>query len=376
MNVIPELLQKKRVDPNYITRISTNMNDPLWDDFVAHTSNGQIVQTTLFGQLKSTLGYETKRIIINENEKIIAGGQIFIKKIFPFISVGLMPKGPLYKNWDPFLGNIFLKELKAIIHKNKLSFLSMQPAIENEEFEKMFTDQGFKPSWLELASGATIILDLSDEADHLLAKMKRQTRQNIRRSVREEITCREGDESDLAFFYNLHQSSSERQGFTPYSEEYFKKMYQYLAPNNYLKLIISEYNNEPVSALLLLLFNDTVIAKYLGWSGLHSERRPNDAVFWASILWAKSHNYKFFDFEGIGRKLATKIINGIEVDNRMDDSYSLIKLGYGGQVILFPQAYDYIENPLLRWAYQKIFSNPKRASDIFASLDRIRRQFG
>ena len=33
-----------------------------------------------------------------------------------------------------------------------------------------------------------------------------------------------------------------------------------------------------------------------------------------------------------------------------------VKLGFGGEVRLFPGAYDYVYNPFLRWGYNTIFS--------------------
>ena len=153
-------------------------------------------------------------------------------------------------------------------------------------------------------------------------------------------------------------------------------MWQIFNPHKYIKLMIAEFNNQPVSALLLIAFNDTVVAKILGWSGHHSECRPNDAVFWASIIWAKSQGYHYFDLEGIDQGCAIKILQGLPIDEEIKDSYTFFKLGYGGQVVLFPQAYDYIYNPIMRWSYHKIFSKPEQWSNANASLERIRRRFG
>ncbi len=34
---------------------------------------------------------------------------------------------------------------------------------------------------------------------------------------------------------------------------------------------------------------------------------------------------------------------------------TFFKLGFGGRVALFPEAYDYVYNPLLRWTYAAVF---------------------
>ncbi len=364
------------MDEKIEMHVSDNEWDPEWDAFVASTPFGHHVQTSLWGQVKSALGYRTKRIIASEEGKIVGGGQLLIKRITPWVSIGFMPKGPIYLDGNPIFGKLFSDALDKIVRTNHLRFLALQPPYENSELSKIFFVAGLRPSWLELTSSSTILIDLSQDIEQILAQMKRQTRQNIRRSEREGITCREGDGSDIATFYRFHVATSKRQGFTPYTENYYQKMWQIFKTNDNIRLIISEFAGEAISALLLIAFNDTVIAKILGWSGQYPERRPNDALFWASILWAKSHGYHYFDLEGIDRRCAIKIQQGQPLDEEMKDSYTFFKLGYGGQVVVYPQAYDYIGNPFLRWTYRKIFSIPEHWTNANTALDRIRRRFG
>jgi peptidoglycan pentaglycine glycine transferase (the first glycine) len=356
--------------------VSEKESDPEWDAFVASVPYGHHVQTSLWGQVKATYGYHAKRIIAWENGRIVAGGQVLVKQMLPFASVGFMPKGPLYEAGSTCLKETILDELKRVVIKDHLQVLAVQPVRADSELETLIQQRGFRSSWLELASTATILIDLSQAPDKILGQMKRQTRQNIRRSEREGITCREGNENDLTNFYRFHLATSKRQGFSPYPEKYYQKMWQVFKPCGYIHLIISEFNNEATSMLLLFPFNDTVVAKVLGWSGQYPEKRPNDAVFWASILWAKSHGYHYFDLEGINRTSASNILQGIPLDEEMKDSYTFFKLGYGGQVVLFPQAYDYVNHPFMRWSYQKIFSAHGQSTNTYERLDRFRRRFG
>ncbi len=355
-------------------RISDQLEDSEWDNFVSMAPGGSHVQTSLWAQIKADLGYRPLRIIVRDSEQIRGGGQLLVRSVAPGVRVGFMPKGPIFSASSSFLQEKFLHELHQAAKDYRIGFLAIQPALENESFSGWMFSLGLRPSWLELASTATILIDLSLEPDKILTQMKRQTRQNIRRSEREGVTCREGDESDLTMFYTLHLATSERQGFKPYPSEYYRKMWQVFEPRGYVKLIIAEYNSEAVSALLLVPFNDTVVAKILGWSGQHPDLRPNDAVFWASILWAKSQGFRYFDLEGIDRRGATNVLQGLPLEGETKDSYTFFKLGYGGQIVLYPQAYDYIYNPLVRWVYGRIFDASDRGSNFYMSLDRIRRR--
>lgn len=356
--------------------VSEEESDPDWDAFVAIVPCGHHVQTSKWGQVKGVLGYRAMRVIVCRDGIIVAGGQVLVKRITPFVTVGYLPKGPLLSCWDPVLGEILIAELKRIIQANHIILLAVQPPSEGPELNSVLITHGFRPSWLELAPTATILLDLMPELDQIQAQMKRQTRQNIRRSEREGMIVREGTEADLPIFYKLHLVTSLKQKFKPYPEDYFTRMWSVFSTQGLISLILAEYQGAPVSALLLVSFGNTVIAKTLGWSGQYAEHRPNDAVFWASIQWAKSHGYRCFDFEGINREGAEIIVGGQPLPEKLQHSPDFIKLGYGGKVALMPQSYYLVPSPLLRWPYHKIFGIKMPRPAIYEQLDRFRRHFG
>lgn len=364
------------VNSNLQIQVCDNPINPEWDAFVANSPWGSHVQTSLWAQVKAESGWRAFRIILMDAQKIVGGGQIIVRQVAPFIKVGFVPKGPLCDPEDSRFIESFFAELHRVAAYRHIQLLAIQPLFNGGTISKEIFRWGFRPSWLELASTATILIDLSLEPDQIQAQMKRQTRQNIRRSEREGITTREGNESDLASFYRFHVSTSQRQGFVPYSEDYYKRMWQILSPHKYIQLIIAEFEDRPVSALLLIPFGDTVVAKILGWSGDHAECRPNDAVFWASICWAKSHGYRYFDLEGINRQCAIDVLQGNPIPEDKKDSYTFFKLGYGGKITLYPEACDYVYNPVLRWFYRKIFSKPEQRTSTYDWFDQFRRRYG
>jgi hypothetical protein len=128
--------------------------------------------------------------------------------------------------------------------------------------------------------------------------------------------------------------------------------------------------------LLLVPFGNTVIPKTLGWSGEHGKRRPNDAVFWAAIEWAKAHGYHTFDMEGIDRQGAELMLSGQSLPEELRQTPDFFKLGYGGSITLFPQSYYFVPGRLWRWPYHKIFGLEGRSAAIQGTLERVRRRFG
>ena len=160
---------------------------------------------------------------------------------------------------------------------------------------------------------------------------------------------------NLATFHRLLVATSQRRGFTPFAKEYIGEMWRALSPPGYAKLFVAEYEGEAVAAQLVVPFGDTVIAKQFGWSGQHGQRQPNEALEWATIKWAKSRGYRYYDLEGIEPQAAEVLARGEKLPESMRQSPTFYKIGFGGEARLLPKTYCYLFNPLLRVAYKSGF---------------------
>jgi lipid II:glycine glycyltransferase (peptidoglycan interpeptide bridge formation enzyme) len=158
----------------------------------------------------------------------------------------------------------------------------------------------------------------------------------------------------------LHAASSERQGFSTASEEYYTHMWTLFVPSGKGVLLISEYEGKPVSAMLAVGFGKIVWAKRFGWSGEQPKRSPNEGLLWAVMKWAKSQGYHWFDQDGVKWEAAEALANNQPIPDSAKKSASYFKLGFGGQPVLFPQAHVYIYNPVLRFGYTSIFAKLTR----------------
>lgn len=337
----------------YQVRLNESNQDTDWDQFVAMTAGGHHTQTCRWGQIKTVLGWRAIRVVARSHDLIVAGAQLLIRP-FPVLgAVGYVTKGPLSSVEDHQLTEWIICKIQQIAKKYHAQFLAIQPPSSGQAIAEQLSRLGYQHSSLEVAPTASLILDLRPDFDQMLCRMKRHTRQNIRRSQREGISTRLGTAQDLDRFYQLHLATSRRQGFVPYSKKYFQRMWEVFAPNGNIQLILAERDGSPISALLIIAFGDTVTAKALGWSGCHPELRPNEAIFWASIQWAKTHGYKKFDFEGIDASGARALLRGEPLPESLRCKPDFFKLGFGGQVILYPEAYELVFNPVFRWAYRK-----------------------
>jgi lipid II:glycine glycyltransferase (peptidoglycan interpeptide bridge formation enzyme) len=360
------------VEAGYQVRVSHETEDPDWDAFLAQTPGGHHVQTTLWAQVKALLGWQAARVVVTQGAQIVAGAQLLLRPL-PFVgAIGYVTKGPLLALEDPLLAKLVISKLHQVAKSYRSQYLVVQPPGNGQVLADQLSRWGFKPSSNEVAPTATVVIDLTKNLDDILAQMKSETRHNIRRGQRKGVTVREGTGRDLPTFYRLYVASSQRQKFSPPPEEYFSEMWRLLDPHGYVKLFLTEYEGEAVSALWVAPFGDTVLIKRIGWSGCHGSLRPNELLYWTALQWAKSQGYRYYDLEGIDQRAARAIVHGEPCPDSLLQSPTRFKLGFGGQVTFFPGAYDYVYNPFLRWAYNMVF--PKMASwpVVAQALNRLR----
>jgi peptidoglycan pentaglycine glycine transferase (the first glycine) len=354
-------------------RCSWDLYDSNWDEFLAKVPGGNHVQSSMWAQVKSFLKWKTVRIVATQRNQIVAGAQLLIRSITPLLTVAYLTKGPVAREEAMSIVDPIIRYAIHISQEHHVRLLAIQPPSNGQEITSLLTARGFRSSSLELAPSASVVLDLSPTLEQILAGMKRQTRQNIRRSEQSGIRAREGKQSDLNIFYQFHIATSQRQKFFPYSKEYYCNMWRVFEPNGCIGLQIAEHANKPISALLLIPFGDTVIAKILGWSGEHADLRPNDAVFWSAIKWSKAHGYRFFDFEGIDVQGAKALLAGESLPEHLQHSPDFFKLGYGGQVVLYPQSQEILDPPLLKWIYKRLDPKVGGLSTASRLMDRLRK---
>jgi lipid II:glycine glycyltransferase (peptidoglycan interpeptide bridge formation enzyme) len=337
----------------YQVQISTSLEDSAWDKFVESSPGGHFSQTSLWAQVKASLGWKVARVIISINEnRIVAGAQILIRTISPFGAMAYVSKGPVYTSENIELADLLIDELHRIRKLCRIQYLAVQPPNNGETFVKHLLRWGFKKTLEEnINPPGTILIDLTQDNNDILAQMRTTVRKTIGRSQRKGVKNREGSERDLHTLYQFLVATSKRKRFTANTEAYLFKMWEVFNPIGYFKLFCAEYGDEPISALLAIPYKDTVTTWRRGWSGEHGNLHPNVALYWQVIQWAKSHNYHYIDLGGIQITSAKKILQGEKLPDEAFDTFTFFKLGFGGKVVLYPETYDFVYNPLLRWAY-------------------------
>jgi len=336
---------------NYQINVSESLDDPHWDDFLARTPGGHHVQTSCWARVKSTLGWQAARVSVEEGGRIIAGAQLLIRRIPLVGSIGYVTKGPIIPSADPELAELIVKNIMLLARSYRCQMLAIQPPNNGDYLSHILESHDFRINPLELGSTASLVIEIDQGLQLIKERLTHETRRNIGRSERAGIVVKEGSSADLDMFYALHLASARRQGFLPYQRKYFDALWEAFAPRGWVTLLLASYEEEIVSAQLLIPFGELVMAKMVGWAGRHGKRYPNYALLWASVMWAASHGYKYFDFEGLTLQGARCRLNGAAATVPGPDMF---KYGFGGKVELYPSAYVYLPNKIFDWCYHRI----------------------
>ena len=332
---------------NYHLQVSDKIDDPRWDAFLALTAGGSYPQTTMWARTKIVAGFRPIRIVATQGGTVIGGMQILTRR-FPIIGgYGYVAMGPLLAPGDMMLGSVLIDALHEVAEKERIQYVVVQPPAGADAVTDSLRVRGFFPTSREVAPSATLLIDLHQSHDEIMAGMLSKTRQNIRFGERHGLVVREGKEGDIALFHRLLVATSKRQNFCPAPAIYYRELWRLLAPRDFVKLFVAEAENESVAALMVICFGNTVVDWRVGWSGRHGKYHPNEAMRWAVVKWAKERGYRYHDIGGIHRNLARLMAAGEPIPKPMAAN-NHFKIQFGGKPALYPRPYGYIYNPLLR----------------------------
>ncbi len=332
------------VSNGYMVAVSDGGGDREWDAFVDRVPGGHHVQSSLWGEVKRTVGWDTARVVVSEDGKIVAGCQVLLRRMGPFV-VGYVTRGPLAATQAAL--DVAFDGLDHLVRRRRLLYVKVQPATGPDRAARALEQRCFVASGLAAGPTATVLVELDRSPGEVLAAMRAGVRSNIRKAERKGVALRLGDATDLPLFFRMVDATSRRQGFPPYPLAYYEAIWRLFSAEGRAALVVAEHVGTPVSALLLVGYCDTVTYKMGGWSGERSGIHPNEAAHWAGMTWAREQGYRFYDLEGIDRRLAESLVQGKDVPRADRPNVDHFKLGFGGRVVLLPTAYDRSDLPVV-----------------------------
>lgn len=329
-----------------------------WDQFVADSIQGHYEQTSRWGMVRQAYGWQPTVIEVREKGTLVGGVMILVLKHRLAGSIGYVARGPLAKDGDPIYPAAVAEALHTFANTARLNYLVILPPFHTgTRWAETFREKGFfvKPRDLPPAGvglvTATLVIDLEQSLESILAGMKRDTRYNIRKACREGFALRKGSYDDIPLFWELMVALCRRRGVSPVPKrrDFFETIWRCFADKDAVQLFICEYSGRPVAALFGISFGNAFRVWKVGWNGEHKNKQPNHFLWWEAIKWAKAKGLKVFDFVWIIQEHAEALLEGREVCGKYA-GVTAFKLGFGGKLLLAPEPLYTSFNPTLRKA--------------------------
>lgn len=335
--------------------LSTNPPTAAWETFTATHPAGHLLQSAGWAAFKAAWGWQPWRLLLCDAGQPRAAALVLFRRLPLGRSIAYIPRGPVAAPDDGAALAALWSAIHAEARRRGAIFLTVEPnwAEAMPDTARRLAPWGFQPSASHIQPPATILLDLRPEPDAILAQMKQKWRYNIRLAARKGVTVRVGAAADFAVYGALMAETGERDGFGVRPADYYRDAWQHFQPHG-SRLLIAEFEGAPLAALVAFRHGHTAWYLYGASSNRERNRMPNHLLQWTAMLWAREAGASRYDFWGIppevppDRELAEE-----EYGSGGLWGVFRFKQGFGGQIVHYPGAFDYVYSRPLFWAAQQ-----------------------
>lgn len=326
-----------------------------WNQFLENYPNAHLLQTGEWGELKSSFGWEAIRFVDDEAQ---GGIQVLLRKLPLGYRIAYAPKGPVGIPEDMTfwleVGQTCRKR-RAIFIKFELDMWDSPTYIQQLPHAFIRWMHPIRMSPHNIQPPRTLMVDIKNSEEEILARMKQKTRYNIRLAEKKGVTVRTWE--DIESFYKMMLLTGSRDGFGVHSLEYYRRAYELLYPKQMAELLVAEYTGKPLAALFVARNGKRAYYLYGASTDEERNRMPTYLLQWEAMKWAKARGCEEYDLWGVPDEEEATLEANFET--RHDGLWGVyrFKRGFGGQLKRTPQAMDHVLDPFLYWPYQRFFAN-------------------
>lgn len=261
-----------------------------------------------WGDVLGYEGIETIRLGVERDGVLCASLSISIRPIpgcrWTFLTA---PRGPILDFKDHLALACLLDGVREIAKGARAIFLRVDPECPDEDqgVRQGLGEAGFvhlKKNWSSVSDPRVGMgLRLTASESELIQAMRASHRQNIRGFARSGITLRDAREHrDVVDFHRLWMTVGERRGFPVRNVDYYVRVWTFFIQHGRGRLLLAEKDHELVAGLLILSAGQKAWILHSGLTSAARKLKPNEAIWWEAIRWAKQQGATVCDFGGSG----------------------------------------------------------------------------
>lgn len=320
---------------NSITFFFRDIDKEQWNNFLLTQHDSNFLQSWEWGELHKKLGYKIIRKAIYNSNAIcgLVVGVIKNAKRGKYLEIG---GGPAIDWTNKKLVESTISYLKTFSKQNKCVFMRVRPQLLDNDYNRIkFSDLGFRLAPMHLYAEHTSILDLKKDPNDILSSMRRQTRYEIKKSIKENILVkRYDDDESVQEFCAIQRDTAKRQNFIPSSENFINELVKEFKGKIYIYKSFT--SDKKLLSLGLVIFCNGEADYFEAASTDISRHYPGAyALQWKIIndaIAAKCDRYNLW---------------GIAYNHNPKHRYAKVttfKHGFGGSDIAYLHAQDFVIN--------------------------------
>jgi len=306
-----------------------------WDKFVIRNNTDSFLESWNWGKFSRKAGDKIWRLGLFENGETLVAVALIVKIEAKRGTFLFIPHGPVVSE-EKYKTEIISKLKTFLIRlgkKEKAAFIRISPIFKlNAENLQIFQKAGFRNAPIHMMHPETTwILDLNKSEEKLLADMKKNHRNLIRRAKKEELEILKGDSEEfLKDFYAIHMETVRRHHFIPFSYEYMKRELEIFRQDGQIEIFNARYQDKIISSAIIVFYGDAAFYHHGASSSEYSKIPSSYLALFTAICEAKKRGCKKFNFYGI-------------VDDKPKHPWfglSRFKKGFGGREVKFVHCQD------------------------------------
>lgn len=319
-----------------------------WNQYLQSHPKAHLLQTGEWGELKSGFGWEPVRMISGE-----AGAQILLRKLPLGFTIGYVPK-PVISDQLSVIREEFWDEIDSVCKRKRTIFLKLEPDLWEDKKPDTWNLE-LRTSPHNIQPPRTIIIDIKNSEEEILARMKQKTRYNIRLAQKKGVIIRAWD--DIESFHKMMLVTGGRDSFAIHSQEYYCRAYELFHPLGMCELLVAEYEGKLLAALMVFARGRRAWYFYGASTDEERTRMPTYLLQWEAIRWAKARGSEEYDLWGVPDEDEKTLEANFETQHGGLWGVYRFKRGFGGELKRAAQAMDRVYNPGLYWAYLRLVDN-------------------
>ncbi|MBQ3464687.1 peptidoglycan bridge formation glycyltransferase FemA/FemB family protein [Candidatus Saccharibacteria bacterium] len=300
-----------------------------WEEVLKKYPEANFLQSPMYQKMNELLGNKT--VVLNFGKDGYGLGIVRDAKRGRYLEI---PCGPLIDWKDEKVAKEAVNKITEVAKKNNCVFVRIRPQLTaSVENSKLLEDLNFKKSPMHLAAEHTVMIDLDKPEDELLARMRRQTRYEVRRAEKLGIkVTKDNSEEIFKEFHATQVETARRQNFIPPNLKVLMAEREAFGDN--ITIYTAKTAEDEVIAYGMMIWDGNEGDYYEAASTELNRKLPGAyAIIWRAMKDLKKAGCKRFNLWGIAPA---------GQPNHRYAGVTTFKTGFGGDVIEYVAAHDLI----------------------------------